>query len=154
MRIYTVGHSNLDFDDFTADILRARSDTRDVDDGLPLPGIDLPFIGSEESETDPEESPEETTPEETTPEETTPEETTPEETPTPIPPGEGTPGTDQSPVGPSDPPPPSRLRPEIPIWLSLLFIAATVAVATIASLLKTRKDARGDALPVARHDAR
>ena len=29
-----------------------------------------------------------------------------------------------------------------------------IAVATIASLLKTRKDARGDALPVARHDAR
>ncbi len=44
--------------------------------------------------------------------------------------------------------------PEIPIWLSLLFIAATVAVATIASLLKTRKDARGDALPAAREDAR
>ncbi|MHA7209982.1 TerC family protein [Arthrobacter sp. MDT1-65] len=30
--------------------------------------------------------------------------------------------------------------PEIPIWLSLLFIAATVAVATVASLLKTRGD--------------
>ncbi|MBQ9918839.1 MAG: TerC family protein [Microbacterium sp.] len=30
--------------------------------------------------------------------------------------------------------------PEIPIWLSLLFIAATVAVATIASLAKTRRD--------------
>ena len=44
--------------------------------------------------------------------------------------------------------------PEIPIWLSLLFIAATVAVATIASLLKTRKDARGHALPAAREDAR
>ena len=44
--------------------------------------------------------------------------------------------------------------PEIPIWLSLLFIAATVAVATIASLLKTRKDTRGDALPAAREDAR
>ncbi|WP_295777135.1 TerC family protein [uncultured Microbacterium sp.] len=43
--------------------------------------------------------------------------------------------------------------PEIPIWLSLLFIAATVAVATIASLLKTRKDARGEALPAAREDA-
>lgn len=28
--------------------------------------------------------------------------------------------------------------PEIPIWFSLLFIAATVAVATVASLLKTR----------------
>ena len=97
-----------------------------------LPGIDLPFIGSEESETDPEESPEETTPEETTPEETTPEETTPEETtpeettpeetPTPIPPGEGTPGTDQSPVGPSDPPPPSPTDPvagEIPVVLEV-----------------------------------
>lgn len=92
-----------------------------------LPGIDLPFIGSEESETDPEESPEETTPEETTPEETTPEETTPEETtpeetPTPIPPGEGTPGTGQSPVGPSDPPPPSPTDPvagEIPVVLEV-----------------------------------
>jgi tellurite resistance protein TerC len=31
--------------------------------------------------------------------------------------------------------------PEIPIWFSLLFIAATVAVATVASLAKTRKDA-------------
>ncbi|MDU0366328.1 TerC/Alx family metal homeostasis membrane protein [Microbacterium sp. NPDC089180] len=30
--------------------------------------------------------------------------------------------------------------PEIPIWFSLLFIAATVAVATIASLRKTRND--------------
>ena len=30
--------------------------------------------------------------------------------------------------------------PEIPIWLSLLFIAATVTVATIASLAKTRSD--------------
>jgi tellurite resistance protein TerC len=29
--------------------------------------------------------------------------------------------------------------PEIPIWFSLLFIAATIAVATIASLLRTRK---------------
>jgi tellurite resistance protein TerC len=28
--------------------------------------------------------------------------------------------------------------PEIPIWLSLLFIATTIAVATVASLLKTR----------------
>ena len=35
--------------------------------------------------------------------------------------------------------------PEIPIWFSLLFIAATVAVATIASLRKTRKR---DAEPV------
>ena len=31
--------------------------------------------------------------------------------------------------------------PEIPIWFSLVFIAATVAVATIASLAKTRGDA-------------
>ena len=86
-----------------------------------LPSIDLPFIGSEESETDPEESPEETTPEES-PEETTPEETTPDETPTPIPPGEGTPGTGQSPVGPSDPPPPSPTDPvagEIPVVLEV-----------------------------------
>jgi tellurite resistance protein TerC len=30
--------------------------------------------------------------------------------------------------------------PEIPIWFSLLFIAATVAVATVASLVKTRRD--------------
>ncbi|MET2011158.1 TerC family protein [Microbacterium chocolatum] len=30
--------------------------------------------------------------------------------------------------------------PEIPIWLSLLFIAATVTVATVASLAKTRSD--------------
>jgi tellurite resistance protein TerC len=29
--------------------------------------------------------------------------------------------------------------PEIPIWFSLLFIAATIAVATVASLLKTRR---------------
>ncbi|WP_293782595.1 TerC family protein [uncultured Aeromicrobium sp.] len=30
--------------------------------------------------------------------------------------------------------------PEVPIWLSLLFIAATIAVATVASLRKTRRD--------------
>jgi len=30
--------------------------------------------------------------------------------------------------------------PEIPIWFSLLFIGATIAVATVASLLKTRRD--------------
>ncbi len=30
--------------------------------------------------------------------------------------------------------------PEIPIWLSLVFIAATIVVATVASLLKTRRD--------------
>lgn len=29
--------------------------------------------------------------------------------------------------------------PEIPIWFSLLFIAATIAVATVASLMKTRR---------------
>ncbi|MDN4609497.1 TerC family protein [Arthrobacter burdickii] len=34
--------------------------------------------------------------------------------------------------------------PEIPIWFSLLFIAATVAVATVASLLKTRGDGDRD----------
>jgi len=34
--------------------------------------------------------------------------------------------------------------PEIPIWFSLLFIAATVAVATWLSLRKTRNDARKD----------
>lgn len=32
--------------------------------------------------------------------------------------------------------------PEIPIWFSLLFIGATIAVATVASLAKTRNDAR------------
>ncbi|MGR0218717.1 TerC family protein [Agromyces sp. ZXT2-6] len=36
---------------------------------------------------------------------------------------------------------PITVIPEIPIWLSLLFIAATIAVATVASLIKTR-DAR------------
>lgn len=35
---------------------------------------------------------------------------------------------------------PITVIPEIPIWLSLLFIAATVAVATAASLVKTRGD--------------
>ena len=44
--------------------------------------------------------------------------------------------------------------PEIPIWLSLVFIAATVTVATVASLAKTRKDARGENLPVTRESAR
>lgn len=44
--------------------------------------------------------------------------------------------------------------PEIPIWLSLVFIAATIAVATVASLAKTRKDARAALPPVAREDAR
>lgn len=32
--------------------------------------------------------------------------------------------------------------PEIPIWFSLLFISATIAVATVASLVKTRADRR------------
>ncbi|MBT2248837.1 TerC family protein [Arthrobacter sp. BHU FT2] len=35
--------------------------------------------------------------------------------------------------------------PEIPIWFSLLFIFATIVVATVASLVKTRKDGRDDA---------
>lgn len=34
--------------------------------------------------------------------------------------------------------------PEIPIWFSLLFIAATIVVATIASLLKSRGDRKAD----------
>lgn len=38
---------------------------------------------------------------------------------------------------------PMLWAPEIPIWFSLVFIAATIAVATTASLLKTRRD-RGD----------
>ncbi|MFC9917136.1 TerC/Alx family metal homeostasis membrane protein [Agromyces binzhouensis] len=37
---------------------------------------------------------------------------------------------------------PVTVIPEIPIWLSLLFIAATIAVATVASLVKTRGDRR------------
>ena len=36
---------------------------------------------------------------------------------------------------------PMLWAPEIPIWFSLLFIAGTIAVATVASLVKTRKDA-------------
>lgn len=48
--------------------------------------------------------------------------------------------------------------PEIPIWFSLVFIGATIAVATIASLMKTRRDDKRDALdaassPVADDDA-
>ncbi|SIT75664.1 TerC family protein [Microbacterium sp. RU33B] len=35
---------------------------------------------------------------------------------------------------------PITVIPEIPIWLSLLFIAATITVATVASLIKTRGD--------------
>ncbi|KUM37669.1 TerC family protein [Arthrobacter sp. EPSL27] len=34
--------------------------------------------------------------------------------------------------------------PEIPIWFSLLFIAATIVVATVASLLKSRGDEKKD----------
>ncbi|MET1089899.1 MAG: TerC family protein, partial [Arthrobacter sp.] len=34
--------------------------------------------------------------------------------------------------------------PEIPIWFSLLFIAATIAIATVASLLKTHGDENKD----------
>lgn len=37
---------------------------------------------------------------------------------------------------------PMLWAPEIPIWFSLLFIAGTIAVATVASLAKTRRDAR------------
>jgi tellurite resistance protein TerC len=37
---------------------------------------------------------------------------------------------------------PVEWAPEIPIWLSLTFILGTLAVATIASLLKTRHDDR------------
>jgi len=37
--------------------------------------------------------------------------------------------------------------PEIPIWLSLSVILGTLAVATVASLAKTRKDARLAAQP-------
>jgi tellurite resistance protein TerC len=35
---------------------------------------------------------------------------------------------------------PMLWAPEIPIWFSLLFIGATIAVATVASLIKTRRD--------------
>lgn len=35
---------------------------------------------------------------------------------------------------------PMLWAPEIPIWFSLLFIAGTIAVATVASLMKTRRD--------------
>ena len=34
--------------------------------------------------------------------------------------------------------------PEIPIWFSLVFIGTTIAVATAASLLKTRADRRAE----------
>ena len=36
--------------------------------------------------------------------------------------------------------------PEIPICFSLVFIGATIAVATVASLMKTRRDDKRDAL--------
>ncbi|MFO7690457.1 MAG: TerC family protein [Cryobacterium sp.] len=39
-----------------------------------------------------------------------------------------------------------KWAPEIPIWFSLLFIAATITVATIASLMKTRGQAHPQAL--------
>ena len=34
--------------------------------------------------------------------------------------------------------------PEIPIWLSLLVIIGTLTITTVASLAKTRRDARND----------
>ncbi|KAA0962339.1 TerC family protein [Microbacterium sp. ANT_H45B] len=40
---------------------------------------------------------------------------------------------------------PMLWAPEIPIWFSLVFIGATIAVATVASLMKTRRDDRIDA---------
>jgi tellurite resistance protein TerC len=49
---------------------------------------------------------------------------------------------------------PITVIPEIPIWLSLLFIATTIAVATVASLLKTRgvRALETDAAAAARRD--
>ena len=44
---------------------------------------------------------------------------------------------------------PMLWAPEIPIWFSLLFIAATIAVATTASLIKTRGDRTPPAHPLA-----
>jgi len=41
--------------------------------------------------------------------------------------------------------------PEIPIWFSLLFIGATIAVATVASLLKTRSDGRAEVVASSAH---
>lgn len=41
---------------------------------------------------------------------------------------------------------PITVIPEVPIWLSLLFIATTIAVATVASLVKTRNDKRAAAV--------
>jgi len=37
---------------------------------------------------------------------------------------------------------PVEWAPEIPIWASLIFILGTLAVATVASLIKTRNDVR------------
>ncbi|MRX43699.1 TerC/Alx family metal homeostasis membrane protein [Agromyces sp. Q22] len=42
---------------------------------------------------------------------------------------------------------PITVIPEIPIWLSLLFIAGTIAVATVASLVKTRRVRASDLPP-------
>ncbi len=42
---------------------------------------------------------------------------------------------------------PVKWVPEIPIWFSLGFIATTIVVATVLSLLKTRKDAKREAAP-------
>jgi len=47
---------------------------------------------------------------------------------------------------------PMLWAPEIPIWLSLLFIGATIAVATVASLLKTRSRSSDDLPPVGTTD--
>ncbi len=48
---------------------------------------------------------------------------------------------------------PITVIPEIPIWVSLLFIAGTIAVATVASLAKTRKDRRASAIAEKADDA-
>ncbi|WP_203136505.1 TerC family protein [Microbacterium sp. JZ31] len=47
---------------------------------------------------------------------------------------------------------PMLWAPEIPIWFSLLFIAATIAVATVASLLKTRRSQAAPSAPPVRSD--
>ncbi|MFJ4223103.1 TerC family protein [Microbacterium sp. NPDC089695] len=46
---------------------------------------------------------------------------------------------------------PMLWAPEIPIWFSLLFIGLTIAVATVASLLKSRADERKAAVETAPH---
>ncbi|MBA8815863.1 tellurite resistance protein TerC [Microbacterium halimionae] len=43
--------------------------------------------------------------------------------------------------------------PEIPIWFSLLFIGATITVATVASLIKTRGDRRAETAHLGAPDA-